>query len=441
MASDSWDVLIIGAGVAGLTAAAQLATRGHSVLVLEARERIGGRVWTRHEPELAAPVELGAEFIHGPIPETFELLTQAGETALETDGDRWTLRDGRLEQRGDNLFVQIQDALKQATAPGAQDVSFDAFLDDPRYALSAEARKTARGSVQGFDAADPARVSTFSIAAEWQSDGMLDAPQFRPSGGYGAVLKALASALDRKRVRVQLHTVVRSVHWNRGAVEVGGTFLGAPFSTRARKAIVTLPLGVLQSQPDAAAAVRFEPALEEKRSALQGLACGPVLKVVLRFRTPFWEALEAGRYRDAGFFFSPDAAFPTFWTSLPLHAPLLNAWVGGPKAAPLCGLSQDELVAEALRCVACLFGLQPESLELEAGYVHNWNTDPFFRGAYSYVTVGGSDARRMLASPLQNTLFFAGEATDTSGEGGTVAGALHSGARAADEADASLRNG
>jgi phytoene dehydrogenase-like protein len=94
MANASWDVVIIGAGVSGLAAASALRKSGLSVLLLEARDHVGGRAWTRHEPDLSAPIELGAEFIHGRVPETFELLREVGKAALDTSGAHWTLRDG-----------------------------------------------------------------------------------------------------------------------------------------------------------------------------------------------------------------------------------------------------------------------------------------------------------------------------------------------------------
>ncbi len=442
MASESWDVVIIGAGVAGLTAAADLAAKGHSVLILEARDRVGGRVWTRHEPELSAPVELGAEFIHGQIAETFELLNEVGKAALDTSGSRWTYRDGQLGQRAEHLFEQIQRALEKFVDSKSGDLTFEAFLaDGDRYGLSQDARKLARASVEGFDAADSARASTLAIAEEWSSGGMLDAPQFRPSGGYSSVLNALSGALDRDHVRVQLQTVVQHVNWARGSVDVAGEFLLQRFHTHARRAIVTLPLGVLQAPPDAPGAVGFTPAVPGKQAALERLACGPVLKVVLRFRSAFWEKLAQGKYRDASFFHAPDFTFPTFWTARPVRAPLLNAWVGGPKAARLSERPVDAIVREALASLSALFGGPPPDMELEAAYVHNWATDRFSRGAYSYVTVGGGqDARRTLAAPALDTLFFAGEATDPA-EGGTVTSALHSGARAAREVHASLSSG
>jgi monoamine oxidase len=441
MIDDSWDVAIIGAGVAGLAAGRALAEAGHSVLILEARDRIGGRVWTRHEVDMAAPIELGAEFIHGQIPQMLSLLHELGKAALDAGGAHWTLLHGKLQQRTEDLFGQVQEALKSANVLGQPDISFQEFLDQSdRYGMSQDAKALARGFVQGFDAADPARVSAHSIAKEWGSGGMLDAPQFRPQGGYDAVLTALAGALDRTNVRLQLHTAVKSVRWARGMVEVEGAFLDQPFRVKASKLIVTVPIGVLQLPEGAAGAIRFTPAISEKSAALAGIVSGAVLKVVLRFRNVFWEELDGGRYHDASFFHSPDTLFATFWTCMPLRAPLLNAWMGGPDAARLSEASDSDIIHKALECLESVFGDRAHArLQLESAHVHNWQRDPFSRGAYSYVSVGNNEARRALAAPLQETLFFAGEATDTEGEAATVTGALNSGTRAAREVNETHR--
>jgi monoamine oxidase len=158
-----------------------------------------------------------------------------------------------------------------------------------------------------------------------------------------------------------------------------------------------------------------------------------VLKVALQFRGPFWEEPDGGRYADASFFHAPGKVFPTFWTALPARAPLLNAWVGGPSAARLSERTDEEIIRQAMDCVRTVFPGRDAEPELQAAYVHNWARDPYARGAYSYVAVGGGNAREVLATPLGGTLFFAGEAADTTGEAATVTGALRSGARAAVE--------
>src|SRR5882762_1116394 len=168
MAKASWDVVIIGAGVSGLSAASELRKSGLSILILEARDHVGGRAHTRHEPDLSAPIELGAEFIHGRVAETFELLHEVGKAALDTSGAHWTVQDGKLQQRTEDLFEQIQKALERSGVLREPDISFEAFLRrGDRYGLSQEACRLARAFVEGFDAADPALVSAHSIAEEW----------------------------------------------------------------------------------------------------------------------------------------------------------------------------------------------------------------------------------------------------------------------------------
>src|SRR4051794_12885728 len=425
----SWDVVIIGAGVSGLSAASELRKSGLSILVLEARDHIGGRAWTRHEPGLSAPVELGAEFIHGRVPETFELLHEVGKAALDTSGAHWTLRDGQLVQNTENLFGDIQNALERSQILNKPDVSFQSWLDgSDQYGLSKEAATMAKAFVEGFDAADPAKVSAHFVAREWGAGGMLDSPQFRPLGGYSSVLSALAGSLERDNIRLQLQTVVKQVRWKRGSVEIDVARFDESYTVKATAAIITLPLGVLQ-----AGTVGFEPALREKKQALEALVFGPVLKLSLRFRTAFWEELDDRKYAGASFFHSAETAFPTFWTTLPLRAPLMTAWIAGPKAAHLSTREMPHIVGRALESLSTVFGGRPQSkLEVEGGYLHNWQTNPFSLGAYSYIGVGGADARRVLAAPLEDTLFFAGEATDE-GEAATVGGALQSGARVAKE--------
>jgi monoamine oxidase len=247
-------------------------------------------------------------------------------------------------------------------------------------------------------------------------------------------MNALEESLDEGAVR--LRRVVRVIRWRRGRVEVEGTFRGRRFRESAPRAIVALPLGVLQQPPRAAGAVRFAPTLgEEKRRALAGLASGPVVRIALRLKSRFWEELEGGRYRDAGFFQSADAAFPTFWTALPARAPLLVAWAGGPRARRLANVSPAGRVRRAAASLQSFFGDRVDvEAQIEAAWLHDWQRDPYARGAYSWVKVGGGGARKSLAAPLARTLYFAGEATDYEGEAGTVAGALQSGVRAAREA-------
>lgn len=370
------------------------------MLVLEARGRIGGRCWTRRLPGLPVPIELGAEFIHGQAQSTLSLLQRAGVPGVESTRTQRFLERGKL--REGNAFIEAQKAVQQKAVLRRQDLSFADFLAKQR--LNPTTKKLAVMMVQGFDAADPARVSAREIAEEWGS-GALGSSQMRPQGGYGALLETYLTG----KFQIALGRPVREVRWEKGAVEVEGV--------RAKQAIVTLPLGVLP-------AVRFFPHIE-KDAALDKLASGPVIRVALRFREEFWQKRQPG----IAFFHNPQAPFPTFWTPLPMHAPLLTAWAGGPKAARLSGLSEKKLIQAAVESIRSVFRNVPP---VQAALVQDWLADPFSLGGYSYVLVNGSGAREELRKPLARTLFFAGEATDAD-EAGTVAGALRSGLRAARE--------
>lgn len=428
--AEVFDTLIVGAGAAGLVAAAELGKLPGTVCVLEARDRLGGRIFTRREPGVSLPVELGAEFIHGHSPATFSWLARSNTAAVDAGGRRWVLRDGE-PQPNDNLFMRMKRGLRDTPRP-RKDLPFSEFLErGARRKLSPAARQLARRLVEGFDAADATRVSTLATLDEWNGSSAADAPAFRPLGGYAALIDGLVSGLDTDRVRIRLNTIVHGIQWQRGRVTIEAMRHGQPTTVHGRRAIVTLPLGVLHIAAGAPGAVRITPD-PRKQKALAGLASGPVIKVVLHFREPFWEQVDDGHYRDAAFFNSPGAAFPTFWSTLPLRGSLLNAWAGGPSAARLLGKSQAELTHAAIDSLQSAFGRKVQVRRmLERAYLHDWQADPFSRGAYSYVLVGGQPARKALAAPVEGTLFFAGEAANIAGESGTVAGALQSGMRAA----------
>src|SRR5579875_636005 len=406
------DVAVLGAGAAGLAAASALAEAGLRVRLLEARDRIGGRILSRVDPLIPVPIELGPEFIHGRAPATMALLERSGGFAIDTTGTRWTVRDGRPETRRD-VFEDVRRLMQRVENLTEADLSVEEFLAREASDASQEAARTSvRMMVEGFDAADPRAASVRAIANEWS--GM--------DGGH-----------------VQLQTLVKRVQWCAGAVSITADAPAGPLQVAARCALITLPVSILQLPPVAPDAVRFEPPLEEKAEALRGVALGPVIKVVLRFRRAFWESLHGGRYRDAGFLHAPQAAFPTIWTALPTRVPLLTAWSGGPRAQRLAGLARDELIARAVDSVQSAFGTGPEVRdELVAAYTHDWLQDRHAKGAYSYITVGGLGAPAALARPLADTLFFAGEAANAGGSGiagesGTVEAALQSGLRAARE--------
>jgi len=429
-----YDVVIVGAGAAGLAAAAEIARAGRKALVLEARDRVGGRCWSLDIPGMEVPIELGAEFIHGRPAAMFSLLQELRIPAIDRVGSGWYAERGKLRRTGD-VFDEVYAAMRKAGIP-RRDISFETYLNVNLRRLSPRARAFARRRVEGYDAADPARVSARAIYEEWSGeDDSGPATHFRPLGGYARVLETLARTLTGSSVELRLRAVASEVRWVKGRAEIAGCCDGQPFQVTAARAIITLPLGVLQLPPEHESRVVFVPGLTAKARALRGLAPSPVVKVVMRFRSAFWEELDENRYWDAAFLRSFDAPFPSFWTLLPVRAPLLIAWAGGPRAERLSGKSERHIIDAAIASVGSLFGKRANiAKQMEAIWLHDWQTDPYSRGAYSYVTVGGAGARKALAEPVQDTLFFAGEATDFSGEHGTVAGALASGTRAARQA-------
>ncbi len=432
------DVVVIGAGAAGLAAARESAGRSLRAHVLEARERVGGRVWPVAFEDAAVPAELGAEFIHGQAQETAALLREAGITAIATGGDSWICSENGELQRADDDFLAEAAIFERARAR-ENDESVDHFLRRlESEGVRRETLAAARAFVEGFDAVDPMIASAQAIADEWGSG--VDLVSARPRGGYMPMFDHLYDCCVAAGVKTQFSTIVRRLSWRRGAVAVDVTNNSSKTQTiRARAAVITLPVGVLRHSGDDST-IAFDPALPAaKRAALGRIEMGEVVKVTLRFRSAFWQRIHGGRYRDAGFFRCPNGAFPTYWTRFPDRSRLIVAWAGGPKATALSGSSQEELVARALSEFGALLDeLELAQTEFEAGALHNWSRDVFARGAYSYVLVGGANARSTLAAPLDDTLFFAGEATSDDGQGGTVNGALETGTRAAREVTAAL---
>ncbi|HEY3221090.1 MAG TPA: NAD(P)/FAD-dependent oxidoreductase [Gemmatimonadales bacterium] len=437
------DVLVLGAGAAGLAAARDLSQAGLRIAVIEARPRIGGRILTRHDSHAPVPLELGAEFIHGEAPETLSIARAAGLAVVELSQERDIVTSGRFTRMGDwwKIVNDMNRDLAHRFAKRGKDFPISEYLDSPR--LPPLKRSLLKGFVEGFYAAHPDRLSAQSVAADAEEpddDEGIEGKQFRIVSGNDALMQWLRDGLDPELTQVRMSTVAQSVSWKRGDVAVacvGGD--GAPLEVqRARTAVITIPLAVLK-----AGALRFTPPLAAKQRALHGIETGQVFKIILRFREAFWEAPGFLRERRAkshsdgagmNFLYAPGAELPTWWTALPVRAPLLTGWVGGVAAETLLAEEPLSRLERSLVALSSVLAVPRRELEenLDAWASHDWRADPFARGAYSYVGVGGIAAPRALGRPLEGTLFFAGEATN--GEQiGTVAGALASGRRAARE--------
>ncbi len=389
--------------------------------LLEARDRIGGRIHAVMAATGGFPIELGAEFVHGERNDTWELIRAAGLQTEEVPDRHWRLARETLTE--DTQFWEQLEAVLGRIDPAEPDQDFQGFLRQQK-SLEARAKKSATAFVQGFHAADDDRISIHSLAkAEQASERAGGNRQFRITRGYRALLDWLAGELERYEARVHCGTVAHILSWQPGAVEVVATTSAGTRKFRGRCALITLPLGVLQQEEG----LRYEPRLTEKLPSIRALAMGQVLKVALQFKTRFWPV------QNFGFIHAEDAPLPTWWSDA--RGPIVTGWAGGPQASALSGEGQPSIEAEALRSLARLFKLDVERIRgsLVASYTYDWERDPFARGAYSYTPVGMTGMPARLSAPVAGTLFFAGEATDTTGAQGTVHGALASGKRAARE--------
>ncbi|MFL5576259.1 MAG: flavin monoamine oxidase family protein [Gemmatimonadaceae bacterium] len=441
------DVVVIGAGAAGLAAAGALAAAGLRVILLEARERIGGRVHTLRDPASPVAIELGAEFVHGRPPVTWELLDAMAQPIVEMQGDHLLADGTALYSPPEDVEREYGSVFAKLDPKRTPDRSFaEAVADCCGSEEWSERRAMAFQFVEGFHGAHPERVSERALALGTKREAEIGERRgFRLPGGYDALIGALAARAPAAR----LGCVVTRVAWNERGVEVeAGAPGGAGLRVRARRAVVTLPLGVLKAAPDEEGAVRFEPPLESRRAALDLVEVGAAARVVLLFRDRVWEDAALARHgaghdlsRLAFFYARTDAAFPVWWTQYPVVAPVITGWVGGPGAERLAGLPPDAMLDVAVATLARLLGAEPAALRerLAGAWSHDWRSDPFARGAYAYVAVGGLDAPRALGAPIAGTLFFAGEATAGPGDIGTVHGAIATGRRAAAELLAATR--
>lgn len=421
------DVVVIGAGAAGLMAAKVLGDAGRKVVLLEARDYAGGRMRSEYPVGSDVPMDLGAEFVHGRSPVTFGLVKQFRLPLVEIDWDGVKMKDGQPEDAVD-FWQQVDTIFDRMKNAGETDLSFRAFLDSVTDEDLQAAKPAATAYVEGFNAAEADRISVQSLVQGEQAAASIDGErQFRFPGGYGGFVKALAASVHAERVHLRTGTVVTRVEWQPGnvSVETGRERWKAP------AAVITLPLGVWQAPAGEEGTIEFVPALDEKQAAARQLIMGQVVRIALRFRTPFWEA----KVPYITFLRTEDEHFPTWWSLYPLTSPVLIGWAASRYADRMASCDAQGVAEHAVQALAGAFGMSPAEIwdQVESWHYHDWRHDPYSRGAYSYVGVGGMDAPGRLAEPVADTLFFAGEATCTDGHASTVHGALATGMRAANE--------
>ncbi len=435
MRMEKYDVIVIGAGAAGLLAGVRLAEAGRRVVILEARDRVGGRILSEERKGWPGPVELGAEFVHSGNEVMEAVLKAAKVRKREIEERHWLAGDGR-QAKMDDAWDRIYAVMEKIGPRFRGD--FARWLTRHGDAVSAPDRALAEAFVKGFNGAPLERMSARALFEASQEDE----EQFRPSKRYDSVTEMLVRKFLRAGGEVERGCVARQVSWSRSGVVIEDARGGA---WRGRCALVTLPLGVLKADPKKRGAVRFEPGLKGKERVLAKIESGQARRVVMRMRTDIWRrgpipaALRAREGRAFGFLHSEEDAFPVWWAEAP--KPVLVGWTGGPAAAAMAGWSDAKVVRAACATLAKLLGCtatQVRSVVMETR-THDWASDPFTRGAYSFAVAGAEKAPEELARPVGGVLFFAGEATSEVLELGTVHGALASGERAAREIESALR--
>ncbi len=414
------DIIVAGAGIAGLMAASMLAEAGKKVLVLEARDRIGGRIHTLADAGFSMTAEAGAEFIHGKLPFSFQLTDEAGIARKEAKGKIAELRDGKLTIQED--FVEDDERLPMYLKALKEDMTVQAFLDKyfPNES-DRELRQSIKRFIEGYEAADAYRASILAMREDILGDDFES--QYRPEGGYTPIVRFLHGKLRSAGGAVVLSAVVKEIAHQPGNVTVT-TAHGKAY--RAKKLLVTLPLGVLQAPPEAIAAVKFLPQINRHLNALQQLGNGKVLKVLLEFDEIFKQE-QASQLQGIAFLFSEER-IPTWWTQAPEYTGLLTGWLGGPGTDAFKDLDEEKILATALHSLATILGTQEAQLRsrLKAHYIANWQAEPFTLGAYSYATPERGAALKILREPVNNTIYFGGEAIYEGPYTGTAEAALTS---------------
>jgi monoamine oxidase len=403
-------LIIVGAGVAGLAAARHLTAAGRHVRILEARSRLGGRILTVRDPLCPLPIELGAEYVNGAAREMWKIIDSARLPTVEVMGENYFSSAGHLHKVDPkpNEFERVYQAMREAP-----EQSFAEFIANSKFDEATRAQVTAY--IEGFNATSKETLST-GYVLETEVAGASERT-FRMLGGYDDLVKWLWHGVDSRFADLRLNTEVRAIRWHRGSVEVE-TSHGV---CKAEKVIITVPIGVL-----AAGSIHFEPEPPVLRPVCEAMAMGHVVKIVLRFRERFWE--RDGK-EHLSFLFADDELVPTWWTAAPARAPMITGWSAGPKAARLLGLSEQAVTSEIVTALSRVLGCTAKFAldRLEAVHYQDWQSDPWSRGAYCFVRPGGMDVQRWLGQPVEETLYFAGEATEATGHCGTVHGAIASG--------------
>lgn len=398
-------------------AARKLSETGKKVIVIEARNRIGGRIFSLPKNEFGFLVEAGAEFVHGDAPITKQLIKEIGLTYIPEEGEIWSARSGELRKEP---FSQTSDELTKKLKELKVDISISDFLDQNFGGKENEGlRNSIIKVVEGYDAADPKLISTFAVRDEWL--GTNEWKDGKIKEGYGPMLDYLEQECKNAGVEFILNTKVKSVEHHEGYVAVTALTEEKEVKFEADKIIITVPLPIYKE-------IEFNPPITEKLELASKIGFGSVIKIAIKFKNRWWLNARGVNLENLAFLLC-DEKFMTWWTQYPEKNPLLVAWMAGPDATKYKDASDDELLDMAILSLSNVFKIDKKNIVdgIVMSKVYNWPADPFTRGAYSYYKVETMGAPEKLAEPINNTVFFAGEALYSGDAVATVEGAFGSG--------------
>jgi len=411
VSTKSENIIIAGGGAAGLFAARELLMQGYPVTVLEARDRLGGRIHTIRDSSFDRPVEKGVEFIHGNLLLTFQLLKEAGIEYQPVKGNMISVVNGYWKTQ-DDFAVGWKELMEQMNEV-REDVTVEQFLERNFSGGKYEKlRKSVRRFAEGFDLADPSKASVLALREEWMGE---EDEHYRMPDGWDQLINYLEKQCLKSGGRIHTSSVVSKIEWKKNNVTV---ITADKKIYNGNKIIITVSLGTFLTTPPV---ITFQPTIDGYQKAAQKIGYGTVIKVLLQFKESFWEE----KRKNIGFLFAEEA-IPTWWTQLPSSYPLLTGWAGGPQAWELENKDERRILELALQSLSNIFKRPVDELKvlLTASLVANWKQDAFAKGGYSYSMVGSTVAQKLLNTPIDDTIFFAGEACYDGPSPGTVEAAL-----------------